>query len=1259
MKRLFLLISFLTAFHGYGQTGCIENLPFSENFDGSSWVPNTSFTTIGSIPSCWLRVNTAGDYLWMAGPTFWNNGNSGPAADHTTGNGQFAVATPIFTNNNKVATQLITPPVDLSTATNPRLVFYYHMYGNAIDKLDVRARKIGTSNWVVMGSINYNSSDFTSSTSPWKLGTFDIPSSLIGDTVQVRFAAVRTSSASTWTNSEIAIDDILIEESPSCEAPLNIVASAVASSSATINWSGQNTSPASYQIRYKASSTSSSGGTIISTTSKPHTINGLNSNTTYAVSVRTICTIGDTSAWSLDGFFTTTCSEVTAPWSEDFDGSTFVPSTIWSQQGTIDACWGVQGGQYQFWSPGPFSFNWNLTGPNADHTTGSSTGKWMTATFVSTFNPSVNPRLFTPWIDLDTLSNPQLSFWYHAFGNQMGDMEVKIRSKQQGWTSVWDTTGQLQGSKTALWKEKVIDLSSYVGDTIRIWFDYTDATGNQSQWGLDDVTVGPAPSCPNPSNVSVLAAGVMAAQLQWSSGGATSFDVRYRTKGSSSWSTTTASAAAFTLGGLNPQTTYEWAVRDNCGGGDVSSWIPGPDFTTLCNIVTAPFSESFTSSDWSSPQWPNQSGVVSECWARTDTTDYFFTVGSSSFFHYNGTGPSGDHTTGSGKYIFTRSGSPFTTTANTSIRLPLINLDTLQSPQMTFWYHMYGADIDKLLVFGRKLGATSNVLLKTINTTVNSSTANWTKATVPLTQFEGDTMVLRFVAYRSGSGFTAFRAAIAIDDIVIDETNNCPPPAAAVNSITYNSAALTWNGLSNNSNVELGLQGFTPGTGTSYNNVQSPLNLSGLLPNTTYTVYVQDSCTSSLLSTWDSVSFTTPACPAITALGSVTLNGSTVSAYSNSTDADSIIWYWGDGTQDIDSAASHTYNGYGSFTVNQVVYNACGSSDTLQYVMNLCAPLSLQLNANTTALLVELDTLGTVGTGLTFGGDYGDGTSVSNTTLLNGYTYANAGTYDITLWAQDLCGNSDTTVIGIQVCDSLTPSFTYSAVGNTFSFSAQPAGMSTYSWDFGDGSSGIGENVSHGFASNGTFTVTLTVVNACGESYSYFEEIATCEQPGGDFSFIVLSTGSGGMVVQFQSNTSNTTSYTWSFGDGQQVTGTNGSVQHTYAVVTLNYYVTLTLTNDCGDTYTITKSLTELGLEDWEGVGALYPNPASERIQWDFQSAFTGEIEVLNSEGRILQKEHLESALSHVIDVSKLPAGTYWVQMHNSLGTVVRAFVVQ
>lgn len=75
------------------------------------------------------------------------------------------------------------------------------------------------------------------------------------------------------------------------------------------------------------------------------------------------------------------------------------------------------------------------------------------------------------------------------------------------------------------------------------------------------------------------------------------------------------------------------------------------------------------------------------------------------------------------------------------------------------------------------------------------------------------------------------------------------------------------------------------------------------------------------------------------------------------------------------------------------------------------------------------------------------------------------------------------TVPADTTCNGVAPSFTISAGQGSITFSDQSiatSGITSYSWDFGDGTYGQGGSVDHGFSSPGPFQVCLTITaGAC------------------------------------------------------------------------------------------------------------------------------------------------------------------------------------
>ena len=135
----------------------------------------------------------------------------------------------------------------------------------------------------------------------------------------------------------------------------------------------------------------------------------------------------------------------------------------------------------------------------------------------------------------------------------------------------------------------------------------------------------------------------------------------------------------------------------------------------------------------------------------------------------------------------------------------------------------------------------------------------------------------------------------------------------------------------------------------------------------------------------------------------------------------------------------------------------------------------------------------------------------------------------------------------------------------TFSVLA-PRAATTWYWDFGDGSSASGASVTHNYAADGRYTVTVTSPD---RSASASTSVTVNSAPVAAFSGAV----GGNRTIRLNAEASSDeggkiTSYHWIFGDGTE--GDGKTVTHRYAAAG-DYDVTLIVTDNLGGTASITQ----------------------------------------------------------------------------------------
>lgn len=96
-------------------------------------------------------------------------------------------------------------------------------------------------------------------------------------------------------------------------------------------------------------------------------------------------------------------------------------------------------------------------------------------------------------------------------------------------------------------------------------------------------------------------------------------------------------------------------------------------------------------------------------------------------------------------------------------------------------------------------------------------------------------------------------------------------------------------------------------------------------------------------------------------------------------------------------------------------------------------------------------------------------------------TYSSSGQFSVTLVVSSGQGCKDTAAKSVTIAAKPTSDFTVQDRGSgVYAFSPQDSSYQSYEWDFGDGNTETGQNVTHEYQSNGNFTVNLKVESSNG-----------------------------------------------------------------------------------------------------------------------------------------------------------------------------------
>ena len=445
-------------------------------------------------------------------------------------------------------------------------------------------------------------------------------------------------------------------------------------------------------------------------------------------------------------------------------------------------------------------------------------------------------RLISPVLDITGLNSPYLSYnWeahYDSYNNNNDSIYVYYRTSSDAeWVELAAHGSNDDYSISDVTQTNTIALPE-ASETYQIAF--LGVGNNGYGMAIDNVVIENI-SCAAPTSVALENATQESLEISWE--GEANF-IEYKLASSDEWIQEPVTGSPHTITGLLPASIYNVRISRLC---DDETYVYSSEetFATACSIVVVtddnPWVEDFSSEPM--------------CW----TLD----AGQTPWIYYSSNYYIG-HGYGSDTY---------------EALTPIFDISGLENPMLTFLYHIptySGGASDELHVYYRADEEETWTLLSSYTT----YTSDFTPANIVL---ETEATNIQFKFTSIGGGYDA--DGTYLDDVSLLRTPSCLAPTdLVVSNVAGHSATLAWTSTSETVTVaykSAADETFTEVTGVSEN----PYVLSGLAPETQYTVKVGVTCEDNTTSWSTTNTFTTDiACPApVVTISNITETSVTIS----------------------------------------------------------------------------------------------------------------------------------------------------------------------------------------------------------------------------------------------------------------------------------------------------------------------------------------------------------------------------------------------
>jgi len=756
----------------------VSSYPYFEDFEDS-----------GALDPMWAQGTDDAGVNWLVDVGGTPSTNTGPPVDHTLGTSAGHYVYMEDSGSELFPIDLYSPCFDLSSISNPVLTYWCHSNdaGNGGNENELLVQIQNGGVWETVDTVRHVDNNWNE--------RFVSLVPYLGNTIQVRFRG--STNNGTFTH-DIAIDDVEVKES----VAVDLEAQAFIAPEQESCFS--NDEPVIVRIR--------NGGTNTLNFGVSNAIVSVNINA-GAQNLNALLTSGTLApAQSMDVTMSTT-ADLSVPGTYVFVGTVSISGDAVSANNSInfavnsipavssfpyteDFASGAGG-----WTTGGNNSSWELGTPAGSviNSAASDTNSWIT-NLTGNYNPSEDSWVISPCFDFSGLTTPWLSMsvWWEIESGWDGAV---LQSSIDGGVT-WQNVGAV--GDPVNWFN-VLSISSTPGDQASGWSGLSngglgsgwitvshtlDGLGGQSGvrlriavsddgvvqyngFAFDDVVIqefgtanpdmelaaiispiveetgcGQAPSNLSlaVTNVGPISTGSFIAGYSIDGGG-------YTTE------TFTDSLAP----GATDTITFS-APIDLSSGGIVDVFIELSGDSNLANdsltrvyasrlVTSFPYVEDF-----------EDAGALDPLWAqRFDDSPQDWTVFTGSTASFN-TGPTADHTTGSGYYLYMEdSGQEH---YPVDLYTPCFDLSAVVNPTMNFWYHSHSADStdneNYLLV-----QIFSGGVWTTLDSIHHEDLNDWNEWSLPLTNYANQLVAFRF---RGSTDNGDFSHDIAIDDFSITST---------------------------------------------------------------------------------------------------------------------------------------------------------------------------------------------------------------------------------------------------------------------------------------------------------------------------------------------------------------------------------------------------------------------------------------------------------------------------------------------------------